>query len=160
MTSPSDISCRFSRQIFAALEFPESADRNAILEPARAFLDAAQDGPAGLTLARKVAYRAMDYAVFGAPENYRALVPAVHIFSMDCGIKRPFSYPIVKMAPAARANMATRATRITVIAARTIASSLGGQRGVISTGAVSVSLLVSPFGSFPCDRLSVSVAVS
>src|ERR1700745_184729 len=88
MTSPSDISSRFSRQIFAALEFPESADRNAILEAARAFLDAAQDGPAGLTLARTVAYRAMDYAIIGAPENYRALVPPVHIFSMECGIKR------------------------------------------------------------------------
>lgn len=58
-------------------------DPNEVLVAADAFLNAAQGGePTSLSLAREMAFRAADWAVFGGPELYAQLQRAVRIFSM------------------------------------------------------------------------------
>lgn len=76
------MSLRFSRLIFDVLELEgRPVNRNDLLLAADAFLCVAQDGnPDGLALARTMAYRAMDWAVFDSPQTYAALCRAADMF--------------------------------------------------------------------------------
>jgi hypothetical protein len=76
----------FGRLVIQAAEDPDSADRNTLLTAADEFLNACppDDSPAR-SLARTMAYRAMDWCVW--PETYPELVRAVERFSMSIEIK-------------------------------------------------------------------------
>jgi len=72
-----EIGRRFSRLTRAAV------DRNGLLEAAADFLDAAKGGdPAGLYLSRAMANAALDWCVFGGPEDYVRLSRAVQCFHL------------------------------------------------------------------------------
>jgi hypothetical protein len=76
-------------QLFAALECPAAADRNALLNAASAFLDACpSDASAGADLARTLAARAADYAILGGADDYARLVRAAHCFRMHSAIQQ------------------------------------------------------------------------
>jgi hypothetical protein len=83
----SDIAHQFSRLIFAAVEAPESVNRNALLVAADAYLNAAPaDDTAGPAMGATMAARAMDWAVFGHSDDYARLRRAVDCFRMHSSL--------------------------------------------------------------------------
>jgi hypothetical protein len=83
-----EIGRQLARSLIAALESPATVDRGALLTAAAAFLDVAQCGEDVLPLARRVASRAMDWAVMGRPEDYKSFTRAAHLFLMSSQIKQ------------------------------------------------------------------------
>ena len=78
-----EIGRRFARLTRAAVDQPATVDRNGLLEAAADFLDAAKGGvPAGLYLSRVMANAALDWCVFGGPEDYIRLSRAVQCFHL------------------------------------------------------------------------------
>ena len=78
-----EIGRRFSRLTRAAVDQPAAVDQNGLLEAAADFLDAAKGGdPAGLYLSRAMANAALDWCVFGGPEDYVRLSRAVQCFHL------------------------------------------------------------------------------
>ena len=78
-----EIGRRFSRLTRAAVDQPAAVDRNGLLEAAADFLDAAKGGDrAGLYLSRAMANAALDWCVFGGPEDYVRLSRAVQCFHL------------------------------------------------------------------------------
>jgi len=78
-----EIGRRFSRLTRAAVDQPAAVDRNGLLEATADFLDAAKGGdPAGLYLSRAMANAALDWCVFGGPEDYVRLSRAVQCFHL------------------------------------------------------------------------------
>ena len=78
-----EIGRRFSRLTRAAVDQPAAVDRNGLLAAAADFLDAAKGGdPAGLYLSRAMANAALDWCVFGGPEDYVRLSRAVQCFHL------------------------------------------------------------------------------
>ncbi|MEY8015042.1 hypothetical protein [Mycobacterium servetii] len=77
-----------SMLLFAAMEGAEDVDRNRLLLAASAFLDATTPLAAseGAELARTMAFRAMDWAVFDTAETYHALFRAVSRFAHTCRV--------------------------------------------------------------------------
>jgi hypothetical protein len=83
----SDIGRRFSQLLIRAMERPVSIDRGALLNAASAFLDAARFPESdGLTLARRMAFRTMEWCTMDRPEDYAALRRAVGAFQMHAHI--------------------------------------------------------------------------
>jgi hypothetical protein len=83
----SDIGHRFARLLFEAMAHPVGVDRGALLNAASAFLDAALSPESdGLTLARRMAFRACEWCVWDRPEDYAALRRAVGAFEMHAAI--------------------------------------------------------------------------
>ncbi|POX92232.1 hypothetical protein C3477_24690 [Mycobacterium kansasii] len=83
-----DVSRLFSRLVFQAIEAPETVDRNALLIAADALLSlfCADDTP-GITLARRMAFRACDWAVFGGPDDHAKLRRSAKLFGMASAIQ-------------------------------------------------------------------------
>lgn len=79
---------RFSQLTIEAAELPETVDRNALLIAADAFLAlfCADDTP-GITLARRMAFRACDWAVFGGPDDHAKLRRSAKLFGMASAIQ-------------------------------------------------------------------------
>lgn len=74
--------------MFAVVECPQRVDKNALLVAADELLNAAHGGdPTNLDLARRMALRACDWAVFGRPENYVALRRAIECYRLYILIK-------------------------------------------------------------------------
>jgi hypothetical protein len=83
----SDIGRRFSRLLCLAMESPDSVDRGALLNASGAFLDAALSPESdGLTLARRMAFRSLEWCTMDRPEDYAALRRAVGAFQMHAAI--------------------------------------------------------------------------
>lgn len=69
-----------------AVDTPDQCDRNALLAAAGEFLDKApKTGDDGLPLARHMAAKAMDFAVFGQ-DFHGPLKRAVGLFQAHCAI--------------------------------------------------------------------------
>lgn len=69
------------------MEAPEDVDKNRLLLAANAFLDATTplaDASEGAELARTMAFRAIDWAVFDTAETYHALFRAMSRFAHVC----------------------------------------------------------------------------
>jgi len=83
----SAVARRFSRLLFHALESPATANRGELLKAASDLLDASPDeDTVGSRLARGMAFRACDWAVFGTAESYAALHRASACFRMHVAI--------------------------------------------------------------------------
>lgn len=73
----------FAKLLFASVDTPTVVDKNRLLVAASSFLDTAQgEGTAGLEIARRMAFRALDWAVFERPDDYDRLLRAIHLFRM------------------------------------------------------------------------------
>jgi hypothetical protein len=82
-----EIGQQFARLIFAALESPATVDRNDLLKAADDFLRAGRGVDSdGLSLARRVAFRAIGWVVWDSPETYKALQRAADVFRIHCAI--------------------------------------------------------------------------
>jgi hypothetical protein len=73
MITPNPIARRFARAVIAVVDEPETADHNDLLAASSCFLDAASADVEGQELARRMAYAAMDLAVFYTAAEYAKL---------------------------------------------------------------------------------------
>lgn len=81
---------QFAAAVFAALESPETVDRNGLLCAASGFLDALlldalhgdPGNPEGREMARHIAHAACSFAVLGGSEHYARLARAAEAFRM------------------------------------------------------------------------------
>lgn len=77
-----DAGHNFARHMFTIME-GRRPNPNELLVAASSFLDTAQgEGTAGLEIARRMAFRALDWAVFERPDDYDRLLRAIHLFRM------------------------------------------------------------------------------
>lgn len=83
----SDIGRELARLLQQAMDCPEQVDRHALLSASSAFLDVARAPELpGLTMARGMAFRAMEWCTMDRPEDYAALRRAIGIFSMHAAL--------------------------------------------------------------------------
>lgn len=78
---------RFAMLLFRALDHPDVVNRNDLLDAASALLDVAPGkDTASSRLARRMAFHACNWAVFGTAESYAALHRASACFRMHVAI--------------------------------------------------------------------------